>query len=275
MLKKVLKYDLKAIFRIWWIAAAATVVMAVLSGFAGHTLGAFNRIPAILEGTLYLVQFFSFFCIAALPVVAMVLIFIRFYKNFFTDEGYLTFTLPARRETLLNSKLLAGTLTSLASIGVCLLDVIIILCINFYEDIFTPEFIQGVDELFTELCLELGHFLPIYCLELLVIALLLLVMSVVFLCCCITFGSMIVKKGKLLASIGIYYGANSLFVSVAQIFLLFGMGSVVIWWEPLSVLQQKGLVALIGLGVILFLGMLCSLLYAFQHWMLDKKLNLS
>ena len=36
--------------------------------------------------------------------VTLIFVFIRYYKNFFTDEGYLTFTLPVKRSTLLNAK---------------------------------------------------------------------------------------------------------------------------------------------------------------------------
>ena len=41
--------------------------------------------------------------IIASAVVTELLVFVRFYKNFFTDEGYLTFTLPVSRKDLLLS----------------------------------------------------------------------------------------------------------------------------------------------------------------------------
>lgn len=34
MLKKLLKYDLKAVFKYWWIAAISTLGLSVLGGFA-------------------------------------------------------------------------------------------------------------------------------------------------------------------------------------------------------------------------------------------------
>ena len=86
---------------------------------------------------------------------------------------------------------------------------------------------------------------------------------------------MIVKKGKLFASIGIYYGASCIATTATQILLIFGVGSIGVWLEPLSEQLIPNLVALLLLIAILLLAMLCSLVYAFTHWMLGRKLNLS
>ena len=39
-----------------------------------------------------------------------IIIAVRFYKNTYSDEGYLTHTLPVKRGTLLLAKVIAGTI---------------------------------------------------------------------------------------------------------------------------------------------------------------------
>lgn len=274
MLKKLLKYDLRSVFRFWWIVALISVGMAVLGGFAQSILYN-NDIPRVINVIASIVVFFSYFCMMGLAVLTQVLLFIRFYRNFFTDEGYLTFTLPVKRETLLNSKVLAGFIAMAAAAAVCALNFSIIFAIPQYEVFRSGEFFSGIEEGLREIPDHLVGPLIIMGIEALVLAALVLLLSVLFLYCCITFGSMLVKKGKLFASIGMYYGIGSSIISAMQLILILSVGSITVWMEPISEWQAPTIVTLILLGGILFLAALCALVYAFTHWMLGRKLNLS
>ena len=274
MLKKLLKYDLRSVFRFWWIVALISVGMAVLGGFAQSILYN-NDIPRVINVIASIVVFFSYFCMMGLAVLTQVLLFIRFYRNFFTDEGYLTFTLPVKRETLLNSKVLAGFIAMAAAAAVCALNFSIIFAIPQYEVFRSGEFFSGFQEVMREIPDHLVGPLIIMGIEALVLAALVLLLSVLFLYCCITFGSMLVKKGKLFASIGMYYGIGSSIISAMQLILILSVGSITVWMEPISEWQAPTIVTLILLGGILFLAALCALVYAFTHWMLGRKLNLS
>ena len=274
MLKKLLKYDLRSVFRFWWIVALISVGMAVLGGFAESIL--YNDdIPRVINVIASIVVFFSYFCMMGLAVLTQVLLFIRFYRNFFTDEGYLTFTLPVKRETLLNSKVLAGFIAMAAAAAVCALNFSIIFAIPQYEVFRSGEFFSGIVEGMREIPDHVAGPLLIMGIETLVLAALVLLLSVLFLYCCITFGSMLVKKGKLFASIGMYYGIGSSIISAMQLILILSVGSITVWMEPISEWQAPTIVTLILLGGILFLAALCALVYAFTHWMLGRKLNLS
>lgn len=274
MLKKLLKYDLRSVFRFWWIVALISVGMAVLGGFAQSILYN-NDIPRVINVIASIVVFFSYFCMMGLAVLTQVLLFIRFYRNFFTDEGYLTFTLPVKRETLLNSKVLAGFIAMAAAAAVCALNCSIIFAIPQYEVFRSGEFFSGIEKGMREIPDHLVGPLLIMGIETLVLAALVLLLSVLFLYCCITFGSMLVKKGKLFASIGMYYGIGSSIISAMQLILILSVGSITVWMEPISEWQAPTIVTLILLGGILFLAALCALVYAFTHWMLGRKLNLS
>ena len=274
MLKKLLKYDLRSVFRFWWIVALISVGMAVLGGFAQSILYN-NDIPRVINVIASIVVFFSYFCMMGLAVLTQVLLFIRFYRNFFTDEGYLTFTLPVKRETLLNSKVLAGFIAMAAAAAVCALNCSIIFAIPQYEVFRSGEFFSGIEEGMREIPDHVLGPLIIMGIETLVLAALVLLLSVLFLYCCITFGSMLVKKGKLFASIGMYYGIGSAIISTMQLILILSVGSITVWMEPISEWQAPTIVTLILLGGILFLAALCALVYAFTHWMLGRRLNLS
>jgi hypothetical protein len=274
MLKKLLKYDLRAIFRIWWVAAVVSVAISFAGGYAWSFDGK-TQLPQIISSCAAIVRTLSLCSAISLPIICMVLLFIRFYKNFFSDEGYLTFTLPVKRQTLLNSKVIAGFLAMAASAGVCFLDMLIMATVSTIINMTSTELQTDIDEFISGRTEAEVGLLPVHILEYILIGLMLLMLSVLFLYCCISFGSMIVKKGKLMASIGIFYGAHSLFGTIAMLFLIFGIGSINFWLSPLSDRAKDNLLALVYLGIIFFLAMLCALLYAIQHWILGKKLNLS
>ena len=275
MLKKLLKYDLRSVFSFWWIAVIICTSISIVAGISQLVSNYDGWMPqvftAISDGAIFL-AYCSYF---ALMVLMLVLLFIRFFKNFFSDEGYLTFTLPVKRETLLNSKVLAGFIAMAAAAAVCALNCSIIFAIPQYEVFRSGEFFSGFQEVMREIPDHLVGPLIIMGIEALVLAALVLLLSVLFLYCCITFGSMLVKKGKLFASIGMYYGIGSSIISAMQLILILSVGSITVWMEPISEWQAPTIVTLILLGGILFLAALGAVVYAFTHWMLGRKLNLS
>ena len=90
---------------------------------------------------------------------------------------------------------------------------------------------------------------------------------------CITFGSMIVKKGKLIISIILFYGVSSAFVSINLFLVFFGALSLNFVSMDATVNLDPTL-SLFLLGLIFYAGAIAGLLYSLQYWMLDKKLNL-
>ncbi len=107
MLKKLIKYDLKSLSRfliiihVFLLLAAAAVRVFFTERF--------NLVK--IEGGAYLALTFILFALLASGVsfATEILIAIRFYKNLFSNEGYLTHTLPATRKQHLAAKTIAGT----------------------------------------------------------------------------------------------------------------------------------------------------------------------
>ncbi|MCL1891136.1 MAG: hypothetical protein FWG00_03855 [Coriobacteriia bacterium] len=141
MLGKLLKYEFKATSRTFLLMYAGVLVLAMITAITSYfapdiytstTPGFAKNLSAIMEGlvvTLYIVA------ITALFVATLVIIVVRFYRML-GDEGYLWFTLPVTADQHLISKLIVGTVWSLASFVVLLLSFLILATPAGLPDIF-------------------------------------------------------------------------------------------------------------------------------------------
>lgn len=117
MLGKLFKYDMKALLRILLPLHGAVLLLGVVSsvcGFIGYTVGeasySSSSASSAFSASMALLMIFGLMAIFSAMVATLVIIIHRFYKNLFTDEGYLTFTLPVTANQILLSKVLAGLL---------------------------------------------------------------------------------------------------------------------------------------------------------------------
>ncbi|MBQ2986015.1 MAG: hypothetical protein IJE23_00880 [Tyzzerella sp.] len=275
MLKKLLKYDFISVFKYWWIAALSSFVLSFVGGGCITVLNTDRELPQIVYPFTIIGLILVILSFVVFSILSVILVYVRFYKNFFTDEGYLTFTLPVKRTQLLNSKLIMGVSTIFITATVCIINVLIMVCIGFSDTIFSKFYWEGFGSVINAIIDELGAYLIIYVIEVFVIVILSVIFSALFIFCCITFASIITKKAKVITAIGIYYVANGIFSFVGQMFYLFGITSLAGWLSELPAGSEYGVIALILLGLICFFGVFCTLLYTLQYWMIDRKLNLS
>lgn len=277
MLKKLLRYDFKAVLKYWWIAALSSVVLSFGGGWCISVFDSDKALPEALYIVAGLLMVIVVLGLVAFAILSTILTFSRFYKNFFTDEGYLTFTLPVKRSQLLNSKLIVSTTTTILTSLILIIDILVMVCVGFYNDIFTDNFWNSfVNDFVKEFFRDdhLGYY-ALWLVEAIVLVVLLVIFSTLFMFSCITVASIIAKKAKVITAIGIYYAANSVFSFVIQMFWLFGMVSLDSWLSRLSADNSAGVITLILFGLILFLSIFCGVIYSLQYWMLDRKLNLS
>ena len=276
MLKKLLKYDFKAVFRYWWIAALSSVALAFAGGWSISVFTNEKELPTVIYVLAILVAIIAILGLVAFSILTVIFVYSRFYKNFFTDEGYLTFTLPVKRSQLLNSKLITSIVIGSLTGFVIIVDVIIALCVGMPDVLLNAELIRSfTDEVVLVVIRETGFYLVIYAIEAILLALTMGIFTTLFVFCCITIGSIIAKKAKIITAIAIYYVANSVFTFVIQIFVLFGIDAVIGWLGSVQESQFCLVLALIMLCGILFMGAVCTVLYSLQYWMLDRKLNLA
>ncbi len=274
MFSKLLKHDSRAILKYWWIGAVVSLCVAVLGGVCIQIVDidytSYRLIP-VLAG---IGIFFSAVGIVLLPLFTEILILVRYYKNFFTDEGYLTFTLPVKKSHLLDSKLVTALIFNTAGSLLVILNVFIMLAVGIPEKFFDAgvwqEIFEGIGDIFRILG---GYSIPYILLGILI----LLALSVgqsLFVFACITCASSIVKKHKILMTIGIYYGANMALSFVYQILMFGGMPTVFTLIMGLN--QNNGLTAImfILIGVLGICTVVAGGLYLLVLYLLDRRLNL-
>lgn len=155
------------------------------------------------------------FIVLALVAYAFAVQFInlfRFYKNKFTDEGYLTFTLPVSARQIFLSSFLNMLAWLVISALVLIAAVALILFIGAFEELLEyayelqPTF-WGIFGLLEESGLnEPGG--KLYCVLTAVTSVFTPVYYLLLLMTSITVGSVLAKKHKILATIGIYYCIN-------------------------------------------------------------------
>ena len=284
MLGKLLKYDLKSSFKFWWIIAVAFVLMSVFGGVCSFLVGIDPEAAFGWEFQIpYMIKFLSrmgiilFYAVVTLfNLAATVLIFIRLYRNFFTDEGYLTFTLPVKRSTLLNSKIISGmivvTLTEIVTgIGFAFVTACDLTAKTLngddYKD-YLPEISLAND------FIGIIQFV-IVVIEILTINLFALYIHNLFVYWCGTFAATITKKARFITSIGIYYVASNVVSFILQILLCFGIGSIANWLVGFSSEGASWMMILLLFCFILLCWIVSILLYINEYWMLDKKLNMA
>lgn len=275
MLKKLLRYDFKSVLRYWWIAALSTVGLALVGGWSWSVFEKDKELPQMLYVVATLAAIIAVLGGVAFVIMTVILLFSRFYKNFFTDEGYLTFTLPVKRSSLLNSKLISSVSTLLMTGLVLLFDLLVAVCIGEADVIFTREFWINLGKEIEHFFETLDGYVVFAIVQTIVSVIFTVIISVLFAFCCITIASIIAKKAKVITAIIIYYVANSTVIFGLVMYNLFAMDTLVDWLDSVPIYLENPTAVLMSLCKILFSGIFCAVLYSFQYWMLDKKLNLS
>ena len=150
MLAKLLKYDFKAMFKIflplWGVLLVVSGINRLFTGAgldAEQGLGLVNSLMVLLYVLL----------IMAVMVVTTVIIIARFYQGLLKDEGYPMFTIPVKPWQLLASKLISAMVISIISGVVALASVAIIA--------YFPEMGQVLAELWKMGMKNVPNFLPL------------------------------------------------------------------------------------------------------------------
>ncbi len=271
MFGKLLKYDFTHYLKLWIIGAVTVIAMSFVGGFCLSQLGWLyrtnNTFIALIFTLAVIITVVSFI---AFSILTTVLICMRYAKNCFSDQGYLTFTLPAKKSTIFNAKFINGIIYYIMCVAIEIICFLIFLGIgikNFMYEL--SDFIYFFLYIFSPF--NLGIYFWFY----LIIGIVLLILSCLFsvsmIYFCITFAGTKVRKNKVLAGIGIYYlfsiilGIVSQLASYLLIFVLQG--------RDYNLNNEAVIVLLLLLAVWLFGAV--SALYFSQLHMLDKKLDLA
>ena len=120
MLNKLLKYELKSIFKFLMIFYGLSLLFSALA-----------RVFLSVEGSLIMEIIGEIFRGAAISMMFSSVInnvmrmWVRYKQNFFGDESYLTHTLPIKKSTLMLSKIIASVITLVCSTLVVAISIFI------------------------------------------------------------------------------------------------------------------------------------------------------
>ena len=121
MLSKLLKRDLKKNMRWMWILFVGTIVLAAIARGTkelGEKIAFFKIVGIIFEG--------AFYGLAINTIIQPFLRnFLNFHKSFYSDESYLTHTLPVTKNQLISSKYLTALIEMLAAFATLVVSLLI------------------------------------------------------------------------------------------------------------------------------------------------------
>ena len=279
MFVKGMKYELRSVARIvvplLIVFLCASMIMSLgfmLDGRVfrfSETEGNDMALSAIFALTESLLGIGIVLLMVAINITVYVLIIRRFYTSFFTDEAYLTFTLPVTMDCHLMIKIVSMFFWNIAALVVTLLGTLIIfggLAIGYTEQVqevyyyfsYIIEMIQmswqgSSDNLGAQLVVTVLNGLAEYIFQSLLIYF------------SITLGCMLFKKHRLLGAILSFFVINTLESWIRAIFQSlitgFGMTSGTVY-----------LLQMIFSIVFMIVGMIA--LYLGTRYILQKKLNL-
>lgn len=127
MLGKLIKYDFKSISKTLVPIFIVTLILSVLTrifGMLADEISVFQY-PAGLVTAL---------CVAlilGLPFITFIIGIMRYYNNLVKDEGYLTHTLPVKKQSLVLSKMITSSIGVLVSLLISIGSVFIAFNIDF------------------------------------------------------------------------------------------------------------------------------------------------
>lgn len=141
-----MKYDFKALNRYLIVIHLMLLVTAALGRFV--FIGRAVKNPNALSDAGAVIMMIGILIYIILFMTAvfgtLLMIAIHFYKNLYSDEGYLTHTLPVTRGQLLLSKTVSGSIWSLIDMALVIISILILVL---YEPIVREFAAQGDDVL--------------------------------------------------------------------------------------------------------------------------------
>ena len=277
MFKKLLKHDFKVIYKNALPLSVAALACSVIGGISINILNNTSNVHPVFSAMLGMSTLLSVLVIFAAILGFQILIYAHFYKNLFTDEGYLTFTLPVKRFSILLSKTLNAMIwTAISGVLSAVLVFTCMICSG--EIVGVIELFKFFATLFDFKSFLEGFWITVYILEVILICVAISAMQINLIQFCIAFGSTLAKKHKVLASFGIYYVVNAATSFAFQIFVILNAQPIANLIDVLSRQNPYFLlvaIALILLLILLIISAIAVLFFALSMRRIKYHLNIS
>ncbi len=288
MLRKLLKYEWKGTCKMG-VLMLVVILGVTFFGWLSFQSPMWKAISndmaydSAVFGVMDLLSIFSlllyFVMLLAVPIGLMVYLVVRFYKTMYTDEGYLTHTLPVTKHQLLISKIIVGAIWEfLLSIVVCisvvglfLFMIAAVLPAEYTLAGFWNEFYGEVGSVMVELFEEeLGTNLALYPVYLGLNLVIGSFTSIIILFGSVSLGQLFAKCRVLMAIVS-YFGlmiVNGILGIIMEAIIT------VIYSEQMAAGQLGGYFGVEMFGSLLLSVILAAVMYFVSYQVNQKKLNL-
>lgn len=266
MFAKLLKKEWRSSRKVIGLLCAIILISGVLIGASAFTMARWQQVfegQEVIGAALGILVMLCVMAVGVSCAASIVYVLCRFYQSRFTQEGYLTYTLPVSNHELMLSSILMNTLEILlvlitAGVAVVLSMGIFALALPWNE--VDPEAWAYLWRCAGETLGELGkHAGEVG--AVLLFLLLLCLGELITLMLAVTVGGMAAKKHPILMSVVAYYGIGILksIIGGLGLFTSFGSSNA---WGYLGSLDCLNLLVILG-------G------YFLMYWLTEKKLNLA
>lgn len=280
MLNKLFKQEWKATWKIpciCMIALAALTLLSILTAKMGYALDDYDTlgITAILFGISMIMYCVYVFCISFVIVIYHT---VRFYKNLYTDEGYLMHTLPVTPRQLIWAKTFTLAIWEVISaIGIVVSIAIMVICMitTFDGPIdwsgLWESFLKNKELISITFNEAMGVNLSVFLIYILVAGAVSTFTSVFIIYGCISIGQSF-RKHKVMASIVAYIATMTIMQSISS---LVSLPLMITADSHPEFFDTPGPYMWTTMGISLFLSLTFGIIgYVLTEYTMKKKLNL-
>lgn len=276
MVKKLFKHEIAYYLR------SMLPVYGILLAIAG-----FSRFIQFFEtdntvyNTVNIIAILTY-VVAIIAVLAMTMVFTitRYYRNLFTSEGYLSFTLPVTSTQHIFTKLSTAVLFHVLSLVVILLSVCIITAGDVLVEVvkavayivdLVPERLAFTFKETTAAQWQVNIWL--FVIEFILLFIAAIIHQMLLYYGCITVGQTF-SKNRILAAVGVYFGYYMITQAIGTVFIIV---SQFLPWETFADIFYAapiGCIHTLAISYILLNLLIATGLFAISHVIIRRKLNL-
>ncbi len=218
MLKKLMKYEWKAIWKVLLIINTFTILTTVIGLMAMYSLdGRYRQGISFISSLIFILYYMT---IIGTSFAMSIYVGIRFYKNLYTDEGYLMHTLPVTKRQLVLSKLLIHSLCLIITEIIVLISIVVLLFPLLAVLLNEPDlFLTSLLHDMAEMIRSTEFSVPTLLVTAVVCNAIGMISGVLSIYCAITLGQTF-RGHKVMGAILCYIGLYCLIQSVCSVFLM-------------------------------------------------------
>ena len=287
MVKKLIKYDFRSYMRLLLPVQLIVIGFALINRFIQLFEPSFtNRVSRffffgmyygsestskVYDGIFTSSLVLYFISIAVCLLMTVIVAIVRFYQGMYSNEGYLSHTLPVTASQHITAKLLTSILFTFGSLLAVFLSFMLITVGELNIEIF-----KAAVYLLGKLISEYGFNIALYILEFAVLIILYFFRLYLKLYCCLSVGQL-AKKRKILSAFGVFFGIYVVKQIISTVFII-------MMTVNLDLMERIGewisdhyvsFFHILFCGGILFYAIVMIVYFFVNRYMMSKRLNLT